>query len=247
MPSAAAFAAALTLGLALGLTTATAALAQVAPAQAAPAQAAPDSPVTFGLGGATDYALRGVSQTRNRPNVFASVDAEFGQLGYAGVWASNVDLDNGARAEIDVYGGVRPRIGPVTVDLGVIRYIYAGQEAGPHADYTEVKLAPSMTLGPATFAAAWYHSEDYFGAGGPSNYLEASATVPIGSSPFSVSGAVGRQQVKGPDDYVTWNLGVGYAFRRNLGFDLRYWDTDSHGLGGAYGSKLVLGLKATFP
>jgi uncharacterized protein (TIGR02001 family) len=211
------------------------------------AQAAKSVDVTFGLGGATDYEFRGVSQTRNRPDAFASVDAELGGLSYAGVWASNVDFGNGTGAEVDLYGGVRPKLGPVTVDLGLIRYVYAGQSSGPHQDYTELKLAPSMALGPATFGAAWYHSEDFFGEKGPANYVEANASLPIGASPFSLSGAVGRQQVKGPADYTTWNLGVSYAFRTHLGFDLRYWDTDSHGLGSTYGSKLVLGLKATFP
>ena len=131
--------------------------------------------------------------------------------------------------------------------MGLIHYGYSGQDLGPRLDYTEVKLAPSMALGPATFGAAWFHSEDFQGGRGASNYLEANASLPVGASPFSVSAAVGRQQLKGPADYMTWNLGVSYAFRDHLGFDLRYWDTDSHGLGSTYGSKLVLGLKATFP
>ena len=230
MPDARAFAAVLALGLI-----------------AAGRASAEPFPVTFAVGGATDYELRGVSQTRNRPQGFASADAELGALGYAGAWASNVDFGSGTHAEIDLYGGVRPKLGLVTLDLGFIRYAYAGQRSGPHEDYTELKLAPSMALGPATFGAAWYHSEDSFGRSGPSNYLEANASLPIGASPFSLSGAVGRQQVKGPADYSTWNLGVSYALRPHLGFDLRYWDTDSHGLGSAYGARLVLGLKATFP
>lgn len=232
MPKAAAFAAALALALTAG---------------PALAQASAPFPVTFGLGAASDYEFRGISQTRNRPNVFGSADAELGGLGYAGVWGSNVDFGNGTRAEIDLYGGVRPKLGPVTFDLGFVRYVYAGQRSGPHEDYTELKVAPSMALGPATFGAAWYHSQDFFGRSGPSNYLEANAILPIGASPFSVSGAVGRQQLKGPGDYTTWNLGLSYAFRRHLGFDLRYWDTGSHGLGSVYDAKLVLGLKATFP
>jgi len=231
LPNVAAFAAVLALGL----------------LSAGSASAEPALPLTFGVGAATDYEFRGVSQTRNHPNVFASADADLGALGYAGVWASNVDLDNGARAEIDIYGGVRPKLGPVTVDIGVIHYAYAGQDSGPHKDYTEVKVAPSMALGPATFGAAWFHSEDFFGDRGPADYLEANASLPIGASPVSLSGAIGRQQVKGPDDYTTWNLGLSYAFRPHLGFDLRYWDTDGHGLGSTYGSKIVLGLKATFP
>jgi len=214
---------------------------------AAGAARADPLPFNFALGGATDYVFRGVSQTRSHGQVFASVEADLGPIGYAGVWASNVDFADGATAEYDLVGGVRPKVGPVTVDLGFIRYGYAGQDHGPRDDYTELKVAPSMQLGPATFGAAWYHSEDFLRRSGPADYLEANASLPLGASPFSLSGAVGRQQVKGPGDYTTWNLGIGYALGNHLGFDLRYWDTDDHDRRSSFGSRLVLGLKATFP
>jgi uncharacterized protein (TIGR02001 family) len=203
--------------------------------------------MTFDVGAATDYAFRGVSQTAGRPNVFAGADLDVGRNGYVGAWASNVDLHDGTRAEFDLYGGLRPTVGPVTLDIGVIHYAYAGQRRGRRNDYTELKLAPSMALGPATLGLAYFHAQDFFGRAGPSNYVEANAVLPIAAAPVSVSGAVGRQQVTGPDDYTTWNLGVSYALGRALGFDLRYWDTDSHSLGKAYGAKIVLGLKASFP
>jgi uncharacterized protein (TIGR02001 family) len=215
-------------------------------AAAGGAQADP-LPVNFAAGAATDYVFRGVSQTRNHGQVFGSVEADIGPVGYAGVWASNVDFPDGANAEIDLVGGVRPKVGPVTLDLGVVHYSYTGQRSGPGDDYTELKLAPSMQLGPATFGAAWYHAEDFSGRSGPANYLEASASLPLGASPFSVSGAVGHQQLKGPADYTTWNLGVGYALGSHLGFDLRYWDTDAHDRGSIFAARVVLGLKATFP
>jgi len=214
---------------------------------AAGAARADPFPINFALGGATDYVFRGASQTRERAQAFASAEADLGQIGYAGAWVSNVDFADGARAEYDLVAGVRPKVGPVTVDLGVVRYGYAGQKNGPHDDYVELKVAPSMQLGPATFGTAWYHSEDFLGGSGPANYVEASATLPLGASPFSVSGAVGHQQVKGPADYTTWNLGIGYALGRHLGFDLRYSDTDAHSRGAIWGSRVVLGVKATFP
>ena len=216
-------------------------------AGAANAQGATPLSVTFAIGGATDYVFRGVSQTRNRANAFGSLDADIGPLGYAGAWASNVDFGNGTDAEYDLYAGLRPKVGPVTVDVGVIRYAYSGQRSGPREDYTELKVAPSMGLGPATFGTAWFHSEDFMGRRGPSNYVEANVSWPIGASSFSLSGAVGHQEVKGPGDYTTWNLGVGYALGSHLGFDLRYFDTDSHGLGSIYRARVVLGLKATLP
>jgi uncharacterized protein (TIGR02001 family) len=226
---------------------AAAALALCLECAATTAAAAAPVPITFGVGAATEYEFRGISQTRGRPDGFASADAEIGSLGYAGVWASNVDFTDGARAEIDLYGGVRPKLGPVTVDLGVIRYAYARQRSGPHLDYTEIKVAPSMQLGPATFGAAWYHSEDFLGRSGASNYVEVNASTSLATTPFSLSAAVGHQAVARLPDYTTWNLGVGYAVNDHLGFDLRYWDTDAHNQGSTYGSRVVFGVKATFP
>ena len=222
------------------------AAALLAFADAACAQGKPVS-VTFDVGAATDYEFRGVSQSANHGNVFGGADLAIGALGYAGTWVSNVDLPGGATTEYDLYGGVRPKIGPVKLDLGVVRYGYAGQNAGPRLDYTEWKVAPAMDLGPATFGLAYFHSEDFLGRRGPSNYYEANASSSIPRTSFAVSGAIGRQQVKGPGDYTTWNLGLSYAVNDHLGFDLRYWDTDAHGLGSLYDAKLVLGVKASFP
>lgn len=214
---------------------------------AARADDAQSSPVTFSVGAASDYVFRGVSQSRNRPDVFAAADLTLERFGYLGAWASNVDFRNGTRAEYDIYGGVRPLIGPVTLDLGFVRYGYVNQPQTPRETYTEWKVAPSMALGPATFGLAYAHSDNFLGETGSANYYEVNAASSIGATPFSLSGALGRQQVKGPRDYTTWNLGVSYALNNRLGFDLRYWDTDKHGLGNLYRSKVVLGFKATFP
>ncbi|MDZ4317828.1 MAG: TorF family putative porin, partial [Phenylobacterium sp.] len=56
------------------------------------AAAAQESPVSFNLGVASDYVYRGVSQTDEGPQVFGGVDLAIGEMGYAGIWASNVDF-----------------------------------------------------------------------------------------------------------------------------------------------------------
>lgn len=216
-------------------------------AGAARAGEARPASVAFNVGAATDYEFRGINQTDRNGDLFAGADATIEDIGYAGVWLSNVDFHNGTTMEYDLYGGIRPVVGLVTVDLGFIRYGYTGQPPGPREVYTEWKVAPSMALGPAIFGLAWFHSDNFIRQAGAANYYEINASTPIGRTPFSVSGALGRQQVRGPLDYTTWNLGVSYALNSRLGFDLRYWDTDSHNLRSSYGSRVVLGVKATFP
>ena len=215
-------------------------------APAAPAEVKPLVAV-FNIGANSDYEFRGVSQTNNKGSIFGGADLTIEGIGYAGVWLSNVDFLNGTKMEYDLYAGIRPVVGPVTVDLGVIRYGYTNQPSGPREVYTEWKVAPSMAVGPATVGLAYYYSDNFFGETGAANYYELNGSMPIGKTPFSVSGAIGKQQVKGPLDYSTWNLGVGYALNSHIGFDLRYWDTDEHSFGSIYKSKVVIGIKATFP
>jgi uncharacterized protein (TIGR02001 family) len=213
---------------------------------AAHAEDAAPFKLSFNIGASSDYVFRGVSQTDENPQVFGGVDAAIGSIGYAGAWLSNVDFNNGTSMEYDLYAGIKPVAGPVTFDLGVIRYGYTNQPSGPDETYWEGKVAASVPAGPATLGLAVYHSPEFFGETGKATYVEVNAAGAIPNSKFSLSGALGRQYVEGPADYTTWNLGVGYALTDHLGLDLRYWDTDEHSFGSIYDSRVVLSLKATF-
>ncbi len=206
---------------------------------------AQDLDVSFNLGAATDYVWRGVSQTDENPQLSAGIDTTVGSLGYAGAWISNVDFGDGTDAEFDLYAGVRPQVGPVILDLAVLYYGYINQPPGPEQDFVELKLAGSMPIGRATLGAAVFYSDDFFGKTGPATYVELNGSIPVAEK-VSISGAVGRQNVDYDGDYTTWNLGASYALNDVVGFDLRYHDTDEHGFGDLYGSRIALGVKAVF-
>ncbi|MEO8115673.1 MAG: TorF family putative porin, partial [Phenylobacterium sp.] len=199
-----------------------AAAATLAVGSAAHAEDAKPFAVTFNVGAATDYVFRGVSQTDSNAQFFAGADATIGSMGYAGVWVSNVDFGNDTSAEYDLYGGFKPTLGPVALDLGVIYYGYANKPDGPDEAYWEGKIAGSVPAGPATLGAAVYYSPEFFGETGAATYYEVNGSVPIPNSKFSVSGAVGHQAIDAGGDYSTWNLGVGWAVTDHFGFDLRY-------------------------
>jgi uncharacterized protein (TIGR02001 family) len=223
-----------------------AAAATLAIGGAAHAEDAPPFKLAFNIGANSDYVFRGISQTDEDPSVFGGIDATIGSIGYAGVWVSNVDFNNGTNAEFDLYGGIKPVVGAVTFDLGVIYYGYIDQPSHSNEDYWEFKAAASIPAGPATLGAAVFYSPEFFGKTGDATYYEVNAALPIPNSKFSVSGALGRQQVKGSADYTTWNAGIGFALTDHIGFDLRYWDTDEHSFGKIYDSRVVIGVKATF-
>ena len=202
--------------------------------------------LAFNLGAASDYVFRGASQTGGRPEAFGGADVALGGLGYAGTWLSNVRLAGRSGLEYDLYAGVRPSLGPVALDLGLVRYGYARKPAPASQDFVEWKATASLPLGPANLGGALYHTADFYGRLGAATYYEINADTRLPGGKFSVSGALGRQQISRAPDYSTWNLGLGYAVTEHLGFDLRYWDTGRHELGDIYRSRLAFGLKAAF-
>lgn len=213
-------------------------------ALAGSALAADGPTVTFNIGANTDYVFRGISQTDEAGSVFGGADVAAG-IAYGGVWLSNVDFNNGTTMEYDIYAGFKPTVGPVAMDIGVIYYGYGNKPSGPDEAYWEAKVAGSVPVGKATVGAAFYYSPEFPFKTGEATYVELNAAAPINDK-WSVSGAIGHQSVVGPADYNTWNLGVGYALNSKVGFDLRYWDTDEHGFGKIYESRVTLGVKATF-
>ncbi|WGU39168.1 TorF family putative porin [Phenylobacterium sp. NIBR 498073] len=229
------------------LTTALLAAAATA-AMSGAAFAQDESPLdlSFNVGAATDYVWRGVSQTDESPQIYGGVDATVGMV-YAGTWLSNVDFGTGNDTdfELDLYAGIRPQLGPVALDLGIQYYGYINAPTGSDQDFVEFKLAGSVPVGPATVGAAVFWSDNFYGGTGNATYVELNGSSPIGEK-FSVSGAVGHQDVDYDGDYTTWNLGVGYALTDFLGVDLRYHDTNEHDFGDLYESRVVLGLKAAF-
>jgi len=225
--------------IALAAATATVALSGAAMAE--------ELKLSYNVGVVSDYVFRGVSQTQEDPAIQGGIDATYG-IGYAGVWASNVDFGaDDPSAEIDLYAGVRPTIGDTSIDLGVLYYGYAkdkGLTPGSYS-YVELKAAASRPVGPATFGLAAYYSPEFPGKTGDAIYYEVNGSVPV-MEKLTLSGALGHQEINKAGDYATWNLGLTYAVTDKLGLDVRYSDTDEHGYGKIYGSRVAVGLKAAF-
>ncbi|WP_421736965.1 TorF family putative porin [Caulobacter sp.] len=203
--------------------------------------------LSYNVGVASDYVFRGVSNTQEDPQIFGGVDATYG-IGYAGVWASNVDFGaDDPTAEIDLYAGVKPVVAGTNLDLGVIYYGYVddkGMTPGSFS-YVELKAAASRAFGPATLGVAGYYSPEFPGKGGNAFYYEVNGSVPVAEK-LSVSAALGHQEIKNYGDYNTWNIGATYAITSQLAADLRYSDTDEHGYGKIYGDRVTVSLKAAF-
>jgi uncharacterized protein (TIGR02001 family) len=203
--------------------------------------------LAYNIGVTSDYVFRGVSQTQEDPAIQGGVDASYG-MGYAGVWASNVDFGSKyPSTEVDFYFGVKPTVADTSLDLGVIYYGYTkdkGLTPGAYS-YLELKAAASRTFGPATLGAAVYYSPEFPGKTGHATYAELNASAPVAKK-LTLSGAIGRQSIQKAADYTTWNLGATYALTDKLSLDVRYWDTDEHSFGQVYNSRVAATIKAAF-
>lgn len=181
----------------------------------------PKDPFTysFNVGVTTDYIFRGYSQKGGDPAIQGGFDLSYAVLpsatAYFGVWASGVDFgnnlaDNNSRiagAEVDIYGGIKPTLGPATFDLGVIWYTYPGsRDAGFlnnqawQQNYVELKAGVSGAFIPSldklTLGGTLYYSPDYQGGQGEVVTIEGTAAYELPKvwvfTP-TVSGTVGGQ------------------------------------------------------
>jgi uncharacterized protein (TIGR02001 family) len=222
-----------------------AATAALALGTAAQAQDKPE--FSFNVGVASDYVFRGFSQTDSKPQVYGGADVSIG-IFYAGAWLSNVDFGDSTDMEYDLYAGFKPTLGPVSLDVGILRYGYTNQSDGADLDFWEGKVAGSVPAGKGTIGAAVYYTPENFNQSGQATYVELNGSMPV-TDKLSVSGAVGHQSLEGPLDYETWNLGVGYAINDVFGVDLRYWDTNVEKSDDPFkltSGRVVVGLKAAF-
>jgi uncharacterized protein (TIGR02001 family) len=187
-----------------------------------------------------DYIFRGQSQTRKDPAVQAGLDLTYGIL-YAGIWASTVDFgSHTATAEVDLVAGIKPVLGPVSFDFGVIYYTYPGaHDSAAELNYFELKAGASVSPWKGgTVGVTGFWSPDYTGETGDVWTVEgafAQELPKIRDIGLTFSALVGYQSgddaayqlaFGGEDSYVYWNAGVTLGFHERFSIDLRYWDTD---------------------
>lgn len=193
--------------------------------------------ISASLTGATDYVWRGVSQTDEKPAVFAAVNVNYGGF-YAGAGTENVDF-LGVNQEYDLWGGYVFDLGGAKLDLGVVRYGYV--DAPANIDTLEVKAGISGNVGKVGLGLTGYHTWNYFGSTYDATYVEANASYAV-TDKLSLSGAFGRQAIEVMPDYNTWNVGASYKVLPGASVDIRYHDTDDNGtLFGDLGDARVVG------
>ena len=170
----------------------------------------------------SDYRFRGVTQTFNDPAVQAGFVLSHASGAYAGVWGSNVDFGGTAHIELDPYIGYATTLDsfankPV-LDVGLWYYAYPSQ-----SDLNWLELYGKLTFKDvlvqgASLLTAVNYTNDYVGKDEDSWNVNATYSVPFGTTGFGGVAALGYTQADeydfggGDDHYVDWKAGVTYSF-----------------------------------
>lgn len=231
------------LAISLAAVEAASAADLAAPAPAAEAVAVSPIDVAFGMTLASQYISRGKAQSAGDPAVQGYAEVSLYDLFYAGAWGSSLNFSTSRglsdpAAEIDLYAGVRPKWGPVTLDMGAVYYWYPGEARGfAEIDYWELSFKPSVAVGDwGRIGAALLWTNDFVGNGSNQTYLTGNATINLPNFTnndklsFYTSGEFGKRWVGRSEtgfnspDYLVWNAGLGVKYKA-MKLDARYWDS----------------------
>ena len=199
--------------------------------------------------GTSDYIFRGVSLNNEDPAFQASIDVEYG-IWYGGLWGSMVDGIGFEPVELNLYTGIKPVLGPLTFDFGVIYYFYPWADGASGSDFVEFKAAfdwspvKNLTLTPAYYFAPEQNTAVESDASTIEGTL-AYELPAVGIFTPTVSGLYGWTENFGLGDYSYWNAGIALSVEK-FTFDFRYWDTDITNVGLA-DERFVFTASVTLP
>lgn len=176
--------------------------------------------VAFGVAVTSRYMSRGTALSKG-PALQGYIEPSYG-IFYAGAWFSTITGDLGGVVseddiELDLYLGIRPEFGNLSLDIGYARYLY--DQSGDCCGEFYAKATYAFN---DTFSAG---GEIYFDPNSDATYgvLNGSIALP---HDFSFSAAVGTYLDSKSDDVVDWNAGISYTFNDLVTLDGRYHDSN---------------------
>lgn len=158
---------------------------------------APDLKVTGSVTLASEYRLRGISQTDSDPAIQGGITVAHSSGLYVSTWASNLGGNGtfgGSNMEFDAIAGFSKGVGPVTFDLGGIYYIYPGTH---DHDFFEIYGSVSGKLGPvnAKLGTYWAPPQTNIGVSNGSKgnniWVYTDLALPIEGTPITLKGHAG--------------------------------------------------------
>jgi len=171
---------------------------------------------------ATDYNLRGISQSNATPAIQGGITATSSTGIYVSTWASSLAGNGswgGSNMELDLIAGYSHAVGPATLDGGVVYYVYPGTSGH---EYFELYGSVSGKVGPvnAKLGTYWAPGQKNINATGKKNghniWVYTDLGLPISGTPITLKGHVGYSD---GNSIYTWGKGV---VDFGVGADLTY-------------------------
>lgn len=222
--------------------TALATTAFVSAMAAAPAFAedTPALTVTGSVALTTEYRLRGISQTDGDPAIQGGITVTTAPGFYVSTWASNLagaGSFGGNNMELDLIAGYSKAVGPVTLDGGLVYYVYPGANgtpAGVNYDYYELYGSVSGKVGPlnAKLGTYWAPSQKniaFTSAKGHNIWVYTDWGLPIAGTPVTLKAHGGISSgnsgyTKGLD-VIDYGVGADFTYK-SLTLNVSYIGTD---------------------
>lgn len=214
------------------LATAIAASAILAAPAHAQEEAESDITITGAVALTSQYRLRGIALTDEDMAVQGSITVAHASGFYVGTWASNLSgfgSFGGSNLEVDLIGGYSTKVGGVTLDGGLVWYLYPGTSG---TDYAEVYASVSAPVGPLNAKLGTYYAPKQQAIGSEDAlYVYTDWALPIDSTPITLKAHAGYatgngSALTGPDgDIFDYAFGVDLAWK-NFTLNVSYVDTD---------------------
>lgn len=227
---------------------------------AAPALAQDTAPTSeFTVSGdvslVTDYRFRGISASNGNVAVQGTLGVSHDSGLYVGTWASSLTSNNGGygATEVNLYGGWSGEVtSGLTVDVGMLYYLYPDADKGLKTDFFEPYASVSTTIGPvsATLGANYAWGQSATGdkdnlyvytdlsAGIPDTPVTLNAHLGLSSGQFSPYKLTGTNHMsKAGLDY---SIGASYAITPSLSAGVSYIGVQGHSID-KYSNDTVVG------
>ncbi len=202
----------------------------IAPAAYAQDEPASDITVTGSVTLASEYRFRGISQSDSDPAIQGGITVAHSSGFYVGTWGSNLagyGSFGGSNMEFDLIAGYTKSVGPVTLDVGGIAYIYPGTKG---TTYFEAYGAVSGAVGPvkAKVGAYWAPNQDNLG-GGHNIWVYSDLALPIEGTPITLKAhggySDGNTAYTQGGDVFDYSAGVDFTWKA-LTLNVSYVGTD---------------------
>ena len=179
--------------------------------------------------GASNYVLRGITQSDDKAAVFGDFFLTYGNF-FTGIWASNVSFEDigvtDANIEVDYYAGYANAINNFAFSAVYAKYTYPGSEMIDDLDELKLDLSYTMdklTIGGKYEMGIWNESDS-----DKLDYIEGYASYNFGPANLNLS--AGSFEDIG-DNYMIGVSKAGKFEDMDLEFNLNYVNFESDNKG----------------